>query len=155
MNVLRHDIETGQETALFHTPAAGLSLSLRVSPDGQWFAYRSPDPADTSRVALTVRPVNGSATRTVFSAEWLTPFMWTPDGRYILLNKGWRSADLSSNLWRVSVETGEARKLGLQMEGLWHLRIHPDGKQVVFRIEENKAEIWVMEDFLPDGKGTK
>ena len=151
--MLRHDIETGQETVLFHTPAAVYPPSPRVSPDGQWFVYRGPDPADTSRVALIVRPMNGSSTRPVFSADGLTLFMWTPDGRYILFNKGWRSA--TSNLWRVSVETGEARKLGLQRDNLWHLRIHPDGKQVVFRIEENKAEIWVMEDFLPEDGGTK
>ncbi len=153
MNVLRHDIETGQETALFHTPAAGYTPSPRVSPDDQWFAYRSPDPADTSQVALMVRPVNGGATRTLFSAEWLTALWWTPDGRYILFKKGRGSA--TSNLWRVSVETGEARKLGLQRDNLRLLRIHPDGKQVVFRIEENKAEIWVMEDFLPEDGGTK
>ena len=35
VKVLRHDIETRQETELFHALAAGFSLSLRISPDGQ------------------------------------------------------------------------------------------------------------------------
>jgi hypothetical protein len=33
-----------------------------------------------------------------------------------------------------------------------HLRVHPDGRQIVFtgQIHPGKSEVWVMENFLPE-----
>jgi hypothetical protein len=53
-------------------------------------------------------------------------------------------------LWRVSAEGGEAQKLGLALDGLRDLSVHPGGRQLVFTGgQPYKPEIWVLENFLP------
>ncbi len=81
---------------------------------------------------------------------------WTPDGRYLLFGKA-RSGDEDQTveLWRIPVEGGEPRNLGLAMPNLRDLRIHPDGQRIAFTAGKFDAEVWVMEDFLPEHEGTR
>jgi hypothetical protein len=57
-------------------------------------------------------------------------------------------------LWRVPAAGGQAEKLDLGMINLMHMRVHPDGRQIVFTAGDRpeKAEIWVLENFLEPGK---
>jgi hypothetical protein len=43
-----------------------------------------------------------------------------------------------------------AEKVGVPIENLKNLAVHPEGKQLVFdaATEEPRGEIWVLEDFL-------
>jgi hypothetical protein len=58
-------------------------------------------------------------------------------------------------LWRISVEGGEPQKLELTIDNLMHMRVHLDGQRIVYTAGEYKAEIWVMENFLPDLKAVR
>jgi hypothetical protein len=41
-------------------------------------------------------------------------------------------------------------------KGVLGPRLHPDGRQLVFGLStEGKAEVWVLENFLPAAKGTR
>jgi Tol biopolymer transport system component len=56
----------------------------------------------------------------------------------------------SWQLWRVSAEGGEPQRLDLKIDGLLrHLRIHPDGQQIIYYTWRGDTESWVMENFLP------
>jgi hypothetical protein len=40
--------------------------------------------------------------------------------------------------------------MSIAMEGLTSLRVHPDGRRIAFSAgQRDKAEVWVMENFLP------
>jgi Tol biopolymer transport system component len=78
---------------------------------------------------------------------------WSSDGLYIIFGKGLSSMqDQKIDLCRVSVDGGTPQKLGISMDRISHVRIHPDGKQIAFFAGQVKAEIWVMENFLPKKK---
>jgi hypothetical protein len=68
---------------------------------------------------------------------------WTPDGRALLLGGG-------GSLWRVPVDGGEApRQLQLEISGDGGFSVHPDGRRLAYIAGETRAEVWVIEDFLP------
>ncbi len=75
-----------------------------------------------------------------------------PDGRQLLFTTvTWPSREPA--VWRVSAEGGEAQKLELDLDVLRGgvLRVHPDGRQLVFTSGQPfNLEMWVMENFLPD-----
>ncbi len=47
---------------------------------------------------------------------------------------------------------GTPRSLGLKMDRLNTIRVHPDGKRIAFVAGLGKAEVWMMENFLPAQK---
>ena len=57
-------------------------------------------------------------------------------------------AEANVELWRIPAEGGQPEKLGL--EGALSVRVHPDGRQIAFVRSERRAEIWKMENFLPE-----
>ena len=82
---------------------------------------------------------------------------WTPDGREVLFGRG-RSTSLEEQtieLWRISAEDGEPEKLELAAEDPHSLRFHPDGRRIVFAAGLDKAEVWVLENFLPELQAAK
>ena len=83
--------------------------------------------------------------------------VWTPDSSRLLYAKfvsesGWGSS--RDELWVVAVSGGTPKSLNLTSRAMWHLTIHPDGRQLAYTSTsgEPKAGIWVMENFLPDRK---
>jgi hypothetical protein len=58
------------------------------------------------------------------------------------------------SLWRVDIRTGEARPLGVQLEGLRSISVSPDGRQLAFTTGWPAREPWVIEYQLPEHGGT-
>ena len=148
--VLRvRNLESGEEKELYR----GNVGQLAISPDGQWLAFAMssgnlmimPTTGGSPRELLQVRPPESISTNTV---------AWTLDGQYLLFVKGqWNQPE--SSLWRIPAKGGEPQPLGLKMERLTDLRVHPDGRQIAFSAGEDKREIWVMENFLPTAQKGK
>lgn len=118
-----------------------------LSPDGREVALTTQD-------KLSVYPTAGGEPRDLVKAKDINAFTWTRDGKFILyglLRKGTKNIN---DLWRIPSAGGEAQKLDLGMINLMHMRVHPDGRRVVFTAGDRpeKAEVWVMENFLPPGK---
>ena len=72
--------------------------------------------------------------------------MWMPDGEHLMYVYGGDQGQL----WKVHVETGRWQQLGPPIQNLIDASIHPNGKQIAFSVEETGAELWVMEEVLPD-----
>ena len=75
----------------------------------------------------------------------------TPDGRHLLLAK--RNADPETQfpheLWRSAAAGGEPESLGLKVEGgIREVRVHPDGRRIVFTSGLDVTELWAAENFL-------
>jgi Tol biopolymer transport system component len=149
--VFVHDIETGQQNKLPGSPSDAKDID--ISPDGQWLVLINRDKKRTIRII----PASGGDPREIYSFEQdenavITP-AWSADGRYILFSKKRSDPDEMWDLYRVSVEGGEAQKIDLSMNQFRHLSVHPDGQHVAFSsggFNPRYAEVWVMENFLPE-----
>jgi len=86
---------------------------------------------------------------------WTT---WTPDGKYVLFPKHNPDEKGKSQLWRIPVQGGEPEKLNIEMWGFYELTVHPDGTRLAFASYGPalaQAEIWKMENFLPERSSKK
>jgi len=72
---------------------------------------------------------------------------WMPDSQNVLFWK-WFQGDRELELWRISAEGGDPRKLWSR-KVLGHMRVHPDGQRVAFYDRSTTRGVWVMENFLP------
>jgi Tol biopolymer transport system component len=151
MALMRFDIETRRESELKNIPCClGEFLSLAVSPDGLQLAMVLGGPAGA---ILEVMPSAGGQPRQVFRPGSLEldagaprhALAWTPDQRFLL----WVRGD-DRSLWKVPAAGGQAEKVGLPMENIKNLAVHPDGRQFVFdaATEAPTREIWALENFL-------
>ena len=152
--ILLRNLETGKEKELyktsFSTRPTKYRRQLALSTDGRWLAF-------IEGSFLKVMPAAGGEPRDLFKlkeSERITTFVWTADSREVLIAKTLSSAqEPSFELWRIPVEGGEPQSLGgLAMEYIRGLCVHPDGRRIAFTAGDDSAEIWVMENFLPEIK---
>jgi len=53
-------------------------------------------------------------------------------------------------IWRVPAAGGEAENIGISMNRIRALRMHPDGRRITFdSVIDAPSELWVLENFLP------
>lgn len=84
----------------------------------------------------------------------MTP-TWSADGRYIYFSKLQKSPGgmmAMMDLYRISVDGGEAQKIDLSMGRFRHFSVHPDGQHITFSsmgANPEQSQVWVMENFLP------
>jgi Tol biopolymer transport system component len=153
LSIVVRDLETGREEETYRAPAGGFVHSFALSPDGQSVVFRSYDEA-TRVTALQVIPSTGGAPRELFRVEkgenipGHTGLFWSPDGSQVFFEKGGAPGqDLTFGLWRVAAQGGQAQEVGLTMEFLRELRVHPDGQRIAFAAGWSGApEVWVMEN---------
>ena len=87
----------------------------------------------------------------------MTP-AWSADGRYLYFSKLQKSPGAMMDLYRVSVDGGEAQKIDVAMNHIRHLSVHPDGQRIAFSsmgANPEQSQVWVMENFLPEGAARK
>jgi Tol biopolymer transport system component len=160
--VTRHDIETGAKQDF---PIPVNRNSTVVSPNCELLAY-SVTKTNGSVLSRTINvaPLRGGEPRELVELTGLEAIDsvlrgghdrglgWTPDNRHVLYVRGNRNNPKARELWRVAVAGGEPENLGLAMDGLRTLAVSPDGRWLAFAAGGNKAELWVMENFLPKEK---
>jgi len=125
---------------------------LAVSPDGQTLAFglKGPKSGWGARSIMTI-PVAGGEVRELFSVEdsgMIQEIEWTPDGQHLLLRKFDRKGRKVS-WWRITSKGGEPTLIWEPEINYYHLRFHPNGRQIAFHRNRWIAEVWVMENFLP------
>ncbi|HSE97868.1 MAG TPA: hypothetical protein VLD57_06310, partial [Blastocatellia bacterium] len=154
--LIEHDLKTGQEKTLLGRSPKPFALS----PDGKRIALCC------FEGEVRLMPSSGGEQTTIFKRsedQWINAqvagFQWTPDGESLLFVNLNRKAN-KSELWQLSVATGEARKTGLEMNGTSNeafrtLAMHPDGRRIAFVSGDVDPEVWVMENFLPGVEAKK
>jgi Tol biopolymer transport system component len=148
---IERDMASGKEREILRRKGFFGAFS---SPDGRYLALRIPDLTPKSS-ALMVVPVSGGMPREVLrlndpeSVGGGYSVEWTPDSQAIVFRKNFAARVDQFELWMVSLDGSQTRKLSLNMENIQQLRIHPDGRQVAFTAGNQKSEVWVMENFLP------
>ncbi|MFC2156621.1 tetratricopeptide repeat protein [Acidobacteriota bacterium] len=159
--IMAFDIENKQSKELAIDP--GNPLWLNISPDGQLLAYATVDAKIKSPV-IKALPVDGGEPRIVAELKnQCYALNWTPDGKSLLYfcvseteSKTEKKSEKVAELWKVSVDGGQPQRILTSTEyGFQELRIHPDGKRIVFTSDDPGYEIWAMENFLPKTKNKK
>jgi len=138
--IVARDLGTGQERQI-RSDARHFALS----PDGRFLAVPREDPPTKSSVLEIVALDTGQSRellRVPDPAFFYKVLSWSADSRFLFFTKG-------RQLWRVAVENGVSEKLGIAMEGLLQVRVHPDGRRIAFFASQLGAELWAMERFLP------
>jgi len=128
---------------------------LELSPDGKSLAFNK----GWSPVLMVVSTDGGEA-RELWQmkgkGEQISTIDWMPNGKeliYVSTQLPYRKID---ETWKIAVDGGEPRKLGLSMERILWLSVHPDGHQIVFSSIQRIKDVWMMENFLPtEDKGSK
>jgi Tol biopolymer transport system component len=153
--IMLREIESGTEKEIYLTSDDD-RLYLSCSPDGKWLAF-----INWEKGVLRIIPAAGGEPRELCRLDKGEGFgrsiTWTPDGKYILFvisppgNSLRQPEQNKCSLWRIPIDGGEPEKLGLEMNYISHFSIHPDGQHIaLFTITDKLAEVWVMENFLPE-----
>lgn len=70
---------------------------------------------------------------------------WSPDQRFLFYIRPEIRA-----IWRVPVAGGTPENIGVSMNRMRALRLHPDGRRITFdSVVDAPSELWVLENFLP------
>jgi len=146
--IRRKDLVTGEEKDIYR----GFNIRwMRISPDGNSFAYYRNDTINKSHVVGIMDIHSGK-----YLELWRVPETeapdgisggaWSPDGSYILVDRSFRQG---TELWRFPSTGGKGEILHFFPEGGWGFVIHPDGDRLAFTQSTNNQELWVLENFLP------
>jgi Tol biopolymer transport system component len=166
--VLAYDIETAREKEVLRLDGERIVGSVFVSPDGRQLAFPEVD-LKTGSSMVKVVPVGGGEVREVLRVELPARVFgpgglaWAPDGRHLLVPilpkfTGAPEPGAATELLRVPVEGGQARKSGLTMDRIGLGGVHPDGRRIVFdsgQRKESAQEVWVMENFQSASPGVR
>jgi Tol biopolymer transport system component len=160
--VVIRDLATGRETELFRAAPGVKIAGIALSSDGQQVALTLLEPETRSSV-LKVLPVAGGDARELVRVKEPEAIVgdslsWSPDSRYIVFDKGRSSSqERKAQLFAISSRGGEPHALGLAMDSVRSLSFDPSGHHVAFAAAEGKAkaEVWVMENFLPALKAAR
>ena len=156
-SVFVHNLETGQDDKLSGAPENAHDID--ISPDGKWLVLMNRE----GKRAIRIMPASGGEPREIYSYEQegnqiMTP-AWSADGRYIYFSKLQESPpEAMMDLYRVSVDGGEAQKIDMSMGRFRHFSVHPDGQRIAFSslgANPEQSQVWVMENFLPADRAKK
>jgi Tol biopolymer transport system component len=158
----------GDKLKIIHRLLLGTLLAISVtnfafgflafSPDGKCLSFSTADSVADNRYVIRIVAMEGGETRDLFQGklENFARHVWTPDGKNILFIK--RTAGTAKEekreLWQVDSAGGEPKKINVGMD-LREVRLHPEGRRIVFTSGKDSREIWVMENFLSAPKIAK
>jgi Tol biopolymer transport system component len=155
--ILRRNLDTGKDTELATmTGPAGIPF-VAASPNGKWLAFTSQE-ADEQEIRLKIVPSAGGEVRELFktmSKGFILDLNWTADSRFLWFRRISLSDDPKVppkwESWRVSPDGDNLQQLELVIPG-GGIRLHPDGRQIAYSAGRSRADLWVMENFLPPEK---
>lgn len=158
--ILLRDLETGKNRELYcFADPAHFASRLTLAPDGRQLAFVMAEDKESRSRVIKVMPAAGGEARDLLRAEQITfgeaPIAWSPDGLSLLFLRRANPPDPKTELWLISVQGGEARRLELAAEGMSDLCIHPDGRHIAFTSVQDREEVWVLKNFLPAPQAAK
>jgi Tol biopolymer transport system component len=159
-SVMVRDLETGKDRELYSfADPAHFTSRLTLSPDERQLAFVMAADTEGRSPVLKVMPAAGGEARDVLHGVQIpfgeAPIAWAPDGLSLLFVKQPSPTDPKTELWLISVQGGEPRKLELAADGMRDICLHPDGRHIAFTGVKNRDEVWVLENFLPPLKVAK
>ncbi len=159
--IVAHDLKMERERVLYRSENNSLFPDFQLSPDGEWLAFRTEDPA-TQKWPLMLVPTGGGEARELLQIDGYRIHTWTPDGKGIIYLQFLEGGAPNTPGWnhpralrQVSVEDGAIRTIETGLDLVVSFRLHPDGEHVIIGVYEDGAEVWMMEGFLPEDDDTQ
>ncbi len=156
--LVARDMESGREKDLLQVVPPVRVTGSALSPDGQWFVLSIINIATRPATpVLKILSTTGGEPRELLQFDKSEKLRavgvtWMPDSQNVLFWKRFQG-DKELELWRISAEGGEPRKL-CSRKAFGHMRVHPDGQHIAFIGRSTTRGVWVMENFLPTAVAT-
>jgi Tol biopolymer transport system component len=158
--LMSRNITTGADTTILDIRTLGVDRftpsafgpPFEISPDGQFLAFSAwIGSGPTAQTVLEVLPLGGPARELARSGAQEPMFFQglTPDGFELLFTREPSERGAPTSLWRIPVQGGEPRRIGLEMLGLRDVHIDADGTRLTFTAGWQTSDVRVMENFLP------
>jgi Tol biopolymer transport system component len=150
-SIFVHNFETGQEERIPGSPSNAQFFD--ISPDGKWLVLVNRG----DKIVIRIMPTSGGDPQELYSFDQegspvITP-AWSADGRYIYFSKLQKPIfGAMMDLYRISIDGGEAQKVDLAMGRFRYFSVHPDGQRIAFSsmgTNPEQSQVWAMENFLP------
>jgi serine/threonine protein kinase/WD40 repeat protein len=149
-NFLRVNEKTQTETAIIqHDESAGWVFNPAFSPDGKKLAVFW-NRKDEGLWIISVEPYF----ETFVTAGEVQPFGWSPDGKYVYATRGGREivkvqATAPNELISLAALPGNVAGYGSDAT------MSPDGRQIIVSVNEEKSDVWLMENFDPSAQARR
>ena len=151
--IIELDLASGTAHEILRRPRLGVPT---VSPDGRWIATLTADAAGRSSTTILF-PVSGGDVRELIRVDQPVAagvMFWTPDSSSIIVASA--PSGQVREYWQVSISGGDPRRLDLKVDTPTRPHLHPDGRRLAYTTTtETKAEVWVLENFLPKAGASK
>ncbi len=142
------------EKKVLYVPPAGVSIGLEnltPSPDGRWLAFHATG-VPRGGSSLMLISIEGGEARPLLSVKdperfAFGAFSWAPDSKSILALRG---PHRKPALWIVPMDGSPPRRTALDHPEMRMLRLNRDGKTLSFVAGARWAEIWALDNFLPE-----
>jgi Tol biopolymer transport system component len=151
-SLMRYDLETKSEREIYQS-GDRMTTDFSVSPDGRQLAIVEDDRQGKrpgQRVRLLRVDGDASTDRLLGHTEPGGNIAgWLPGGRGLIVFVPRNGA---RELWLVPTDATSPRKLSASLpSGTAEVRLSPDGRRLVLRVDDYTREIWIAEHFLPSG----
>jgi Tol biopolymer transport system component len=154
--VLVRNLDGSSEKELFRGYRVGVPA---VSPDHSRLALLSG--SDRGGWALFTVPTGAGQATELYRQQdsSLMPVyrypVWSKDGKHIFFATAPPKGKTNGEIWSIAADGGEPQPLGIAMNNISDLDLHPDGKQLVFTNDEWRDEIWVAKNLFPSSKPSR
>jgi Tol biopolymer transport system component len=152
--LVARDLATAAERVLCRCSV----VSLALSPDGSTLAFVPPLNSQGG-TSIRLIPTQGGTEHVLHESRTPVAIMvgygglaWSRDGQRVLFARRGGEPGTRWELMVIPVAGGEPRKL-LDAPMIMHLRVHPDGRRIVWGGGQFRAEVWVLEN-LPGMSAT-
>jgi len=152
ISIVARDLATGQEKELFSVAEPShFGAGAALSRDGRQLAFAVRDSVSRSNVLKVLSADGGEARDVLRGVEMPFPgsVAWTSDGLSLLFTRTPNPRSSTTELWQVSAQGGDPRKLDLAADDIRDLRVHPDGRHVAYSAGQDRQEVWALSNFLP------
>lgn len=147
--LVARDLKSGEDKVLV---SGFVGFGAAVSPNGERLAFSSLSGENYELSTLYILSLKEDKSREIFrlkTPEDFGPMAWSPDeGRILFVRRNFQKNKFE--IWQIPVEGGQPQNLGLSTTSMSPISIHPDGKRIAYSFGQPKAEMWVMENFLPE-----
>lgn len=150
----RVDRSTGERQAIYKPPASTSLWALELSPDRTQIACIT-NSLSTDDQRLVIIPIDPSLSpRQLYSVpegeiSSHHTLVWSPDSRFLLFgtHKSEEPQPITT-LWRIPVAGGPRKATGIVMPNVRHVRVHPDGKRILFTADASaqRTLLWSLEN---------